>query len=243
MHIPDGLLPAKMAIAGYAVTGLITWYSLRKINQLENPQAQIPKASLMAAAFFVASWIHIPFPTDSIHLILNGLLGTILGYFAFPAILIGLLFQAVMFQHGGLSTLGVNAAIMGAPALLAYHIFQLRRLLPRRRQNPKKHTQIFPEWEGGITVHPKQPITPRGPKFWTAGWGFLSGAMGLGVSVLLVFVLLIFHLPAELNAEVEQKAIYSLTLAHIPLVLLEGMFTALLVLFLQQVKPELLKTQ
>ena len=243
MHIPDGILPAKIAIAGYAVTGFFTWYSLRKINQLENPQAQIPKASLMAAAFFVASWIHIPFLTGSIHLILNGLLGAVLGYFAFPAILIGLLFQAVMFQHGGLSTLGVNAVMMGAPALLAYHIFQLRRFLPGFAQKHKQHHPTFPEWEGGITLHPKQPVSSMGPKLWTAGLGFLAGAVGLGVSVLLFFVLLIVHLPAGLEAEIEQKAIYGLTLAHIPLILLEGIFTALLVLFLQQVKPELLKTQ
>ena len=50
----------------------------------------------------------------------------VLGYFAFPAILIGLLFQALVIGHGGLTTLGVNAAMMGIPALLAYHIFQLR---------------------------------------------------------------------------------------------------------------------
>ncbi|MDJ0705608.1 MAG: cobalt transporter CbiM [Leptolyngbyaceae cyanobacterium MO_188.B28] len=243
MHIPDGILPAKIAISGYAVTGLFTWYSLKKINQLDNPQAQIPKASLMAAAFFVASWIHIPFPTGSLHLILNGLVGTVLGYFAFPAILIGLLFQAVMFQHGGLSTLGVNAAVMGAPALLAYHIFQLRRLLSMSKRKPQEAEPIFPEWEGGVTIHPKQPLKPQGPKFWAAGFGFLSGALGLGLSVLLVFALLIFHLPAQLDVELEQQAIYSLTLAHIPLVILEGIFTALLVMFLQQVKPELLKTQ
>ena len=243
MHIPDGILPAKIAIAGYAITGLFTWYSLRQINRLDNPHAQIPKASLMAAAFFVASWIHVPFPTGSLHLILNGLVGTVLGYFAFPAILIGLLFQAVMFQHGGLSTLGVNAAIMGAPALLAYHIFQLRRLLSRAGRNPQKASLIFPEWEGGLTIHPKQPVKPQAPKLWTAGFGFLSGALGLGLSVLLVFALLIFHLPAELDAAIEQQALYTLTLAHIPLVILEGMFTALLVLFLQRVKPELLKIQ
>ena len=243
MHIPDGILPAKIAIAGYAITGLFTWYSLRKINQLENPQAQIPKASLMTAAFFVASWIHIPFPTGSIHLILNGLLGTVLGYFAFPAILIGLLFQAVMFQHGGLSTLGINAVMMGAPALLAYHTFQLRRLFAGQVQKHKQPNPNFSDWEGGITLHPKQSMRPKGPKFWTAGMGFLSGAIGLGVSVLFFFVLLIVHLPAGLDAEIEQQAIYGLTLAHIPLILLEGTFTALLVLFLQQVKPELLKTQ
>ena len=128
MHIPDGFIPPSICLTGYALTGGVSWYCLRQINRAKNPQAQIPKASLLTAAFFVASLIHIPLPPSSIHLVLNGLMGVVLGYYAFPAILIGLFFQAVMFQHGGLSTLGVNGMMMGIPALLAYHIFQLRNL-------------------------------------------------------------------------------------------------------------------
>ncbi|NER52196.1 MAG: cobalt transporter CbiM, partial [Symploca sp. SIO1A3] len=125
MHISDGILPASTCILGYATTGGLTWYSLRQINRAQNPQENIPKASLLTAAFFVASWIHIPIPPSSVHLILNGLLGTVLGYHAFPAILIGLFFQAVFFQHGGLSTLGVNAVMIGLPAIFASYLFQL----------------------------------------------------------------------------------------------------------------------
>ncbi|MFP4007617.1 MAG: energy-coupling factor ABC transporter permease, partial [Spirulinaceae cyanobacterium] len=97
MHIPDGLLPSSVYISGYAITGGVTWYSLRQISQKSNPQTQIPQASLLTAAFFVSSLIHIPIPPTSIHFVLNGLMGIILGYYAFPAILIGLFFQAVMF--------------------------------------------------------------------------------------------------------------------------------------------------
>lgn len=126
MHIPDGIVPPAVAIGGYGITGGMIWFSLRKINRCGNPTEEIPKASLLTAAFFVASLIHVPVPPSSIHLILNGLVGVVLGPFAFPAILIGLFFQAVFFQHGGLSTLGINAAIMGIPAVLAYYFFQLR---------------------------------------------------------------------------------------------------------------------
>ena len=93
MHIPDGILPLGISAVGYATGGAATWYSLRKITQKKNSQASIPKASLLTAAFFVASWIHIPVPPASVHLVLNGLLGAVLGYYAFPAILIGLFFQ------------------------------------------------------------------------------------------------------------------------------------------------------
>jgi cobalt/nickel transport system permease protein len=211
MHIPDGILPLAVSAAGYATTGAATWYSLRKINQKKNPQASIPKASLLTAAFFVASWIHIPIPPTSVHLVLNGLLGAVLGYYAFPAILIGLFFQAVMFQHGGLTTLGVNATIMGLPALLAYYLFRLRNVFG-------KENRI----RAGI-------------------FGFLAGAGGLGIAALIASTLLITTIPTHLDIEAERASIYALALAHMPLMVLEGIFTALVVLFLQRVKPELLE--
>jgi cobalt/nickel transport system permease protein len=211
MHIPDGVLPVAVSAAGYATTGAVTWYSLRKINQKENPQESIPKASLLTTAFFVASWIHIPVPPTSVHLVLNGLLGAVLGYYAFPAILIGLFFQAVMFQHGGLVSLGVNATMMGVPALLAYFIFRLRNIVGKES------------------------------RVWSGLFGFLAGAGGLGIAVVIFTVLLTTFIPAHLDAEAERASIYTLTLAHTPLMVLEGIFTALVVLFLQRVKPELLE--
>jgi len=211
MHIPDGILPTAVCLGGYATTGAATWYSLRKIGQEENPQEGIPKASLLTAAFFVASWIHVPVPPTSVHLVLNGLLGAVLGYYAFPAILIGLFFQAVMFQHGGLTTLGVNATMMGLPALLAYHLFRLRNVFGKES------------------------------RAWSTVFGFLAGAGGIGVSVLISLALLITTIPAHLDIEVERASIYALSLAHVPLMALEGVFTALVVLFLQRVKPELLE--
>ncbi|MEO0563661.1 MAG: cobalt transporter CbiM, partial [Chloroflexota bacterium] len=126
MHINDGLLPIGVLAGGYAVTTAMTWYSLHRINQQPDPQAAVPKVALLTSAFFVASWVNIPVPPTSVHLVLNGLMGVVLGWYAMPAIVVGLLLQAIMFQHGGLTTLGVNAAMMGIPALIGYGIFQTR---------------------------------------------------------------------------------------------------------------------
>ncbi len=213
MHIPDGILPAQVCAAGYAVTGLVTWYSLRQINRQLDPAAAVPKASLLTAAFFVASSIYIPVPPASVHLILNGLLGVVLGYFAFPAILIGLCFQALVIGHGGITTLGVNAAMMGIPALLAYHIFQLRNSLGKVLNEPTR-TGVF---------------------------AFLGGALGLGGAALIFLALIILNIPADLDAGAEQTAVLALSIGHIPLAIIEGVFTAMLVLFLRRVKPELLE--
>ncbi|GAB4370521.1 MAG: cobalt transporter CbiM [Elainellaceae cyanobacterium] len=214
VHIPDGILPAQVCIGGYAVAGLATWYSLHQINRKKDPTVDIPKASLLAATFFVASSIHIPVPPASVHLVLNGLLGTILGYYAFPAILVGLVFQAVMIGHGGLTTLGVNAAMMGIPALIAYQIFRLRHGLGR---------SLNERWSTGL-------------------FAFLAGAIGLGLADLIFFILIVTTIPSGFNAVTERSAVIGLSLAHIPLIVIEGAFTAVLALFLQRVKPELLDT-
>lgn len=213
MHISEGFLPASVCIAGYGTTGLLTWYSLKQIDRQGNPNAKIPKASLLTAAFFVASSISFPIPPTSVHLLLNGLLGVVLGYFAVPAILIGLLFQAMFFGHGGLTTLGVNATMMSFPALLAYYLFQLRFLLkPKKQQSP----------------------------FWIGTFAFLGGALGLALTALIFFVLMVTLVSADFDVQAEQAAVTYLTLAHLPLAMIEGGFTALLAVFLQRVKPELL---
>ena len=131
MHIPDGFLPPSVYLTGYGITGATTWYCLRQIRRSRIPTEQeIPKASLLTAAFFVASSIYFPIPPTSIHFVMNGLMGIILGYYAFLAILVGLFFQAVMFGHGGMASLGINAVIMGIPALLAYYLFHGFQALP-----------------------------------------------------------------------------------------------------------------
>lgn len=211
MHIPDGILPASVCAAGYAAAVPVTWYSLRKINKEADPRENIPKASLLTAAFFVVSWIHIPVPPTSVHLVLNGLLGAVLGYYAFPAVLIGLFFQAVMFQHGGLTTLGVNAIVMGVPALLSYYLFQLRNIV------------------GG-----------NGSRTVTGIFGFLAGFSAIGLSVMLFLAILIPNIPAGFDIDTERKAMYTLALAHVPLMFIEGTFTAVVVVFLQRVRPRML---
>lgn len=205
MHIPDGILPVAVSVAGYAAAASATALAVRNYRRED-----IPKASLFTAAFFVASWIHIPIPPASVHLVLNGLMGVVLGPMAFPAILIGLFFQAVLFGHGGLTTLGVNATMMGLPALLAYAIFQLRKLF-RPGSRPA-----------------------------AAGFAFLGGALGLGVAALIALALLITTIPTYMDAAAERASIYTLTLAHVPLMVIEGVFTALVVLFLMRVRPEML---
>lgn len=62
--------------------------------------------------------MHLPIGPTSVHPLLGGLMGLVLGWAAVPAILVALLLQAVFFGFGGLTVLGVNVFNMALPALL-----------------------------------------------------------------------------------------------------------------------------
>jgi len=122
VHISDGVLAPEVWITGYIITAIILFFTLRKMRADD-----IPRISIVTSAFFVASLIHVPIGPTSVHLILNGLMGILLGIYSYPAIFIGLLLQALLFQHGGITTLGINTIDMGIPALIAYYLFRIRK--------------------------------------------------------------------------------------------------------------------
>lgn len=124
MHISEGVLSGPVLAGGAALAALGTAMGLRRLDY-----DRLMTVAVLAAAFFVGSLIHVPIGPVSAHLVLNGLLGAILGWAAFPAILVALTLQAVLFQYGGLTSLGVNAFNMALPAVLCHFLF--RPLLAR----------------------------------------------------------------------------------------------------------------
>ena len=52
--------------------------------------------------------------------------GLFLGWAVFPAFLIALVLQALLFSFGGFAVLGVNLCIMALPALLVHWLFAKR---------------------------------------------------------------------------------------------------------------------
>ncbi|MFO7839584.1 MAG: cobalt transporter CbiM [Desulfosalsimonadaceae bacterium] len=117
MHISEGVLSAPVLAGGAAFAVAATAVGLKKLR----PE-RIPQAGVLSAAFFVASLVHVPIGPSSMHLILNGVVGLLLGWAAFPVIAVALLLQAVLFQYGGITTLGVNTIIMAGPAVLCYYL-------------------------------------------------------------------------------------------------------------------------
>ncbi|OOF69202.1 cobalamin biosynthesis protein CbiM [Rodentibacter pneumotropicus] len=119
MHLSEGVLHTPILLAGATLAVIGVAVGLR---QLEHER--LPLAALFAAAFFVASTIHVPVGIGSVHLILNGMAGLFLGWAVFPAFLIALLLQVLFFSFGGFAVLGVNLCIMAIPAILVYHLFR-----------------------------------------------------------------------------------------------------------------------
>ena len=128
MHISDGVLPVTVA-AGSAVAAL----ALAAWSSRQTRGDDLPKVAVVTASFFVASLVHVPLGPTSVHLLIPGLVGVLLGPASFLAIALGLLLQSLLFQFGGLTALGANALMMGLPALACGLLFQKLKGQSRRR--------------------------------------------------------------------------------------------------------------
>ena len=101
-------------------------------------ETRMPLAALLGAAFMVASTLHMPVGVGSVHLILNGLAGLLLGWAVFPLFFVALLLQAALFSFGGFTVLGANLLIMAAPALLCHLL-----LAPALRGEPSRRRLLL----------------------------------------------------------------------------------------------------
>jgi cobalt/nickel transport system permease protein len=117
VHISEGILSAPVLAGGAALAAGGLAAGLRKMDY-----ERVPEVAVLTSTFFVASLVRVPVGPASVHLTLNGLMGVLLGWMSFPAIFVALALQAVLFQFGGLTTLGVNTVNMALPAVAAYYV-------------------------------------------------------------------------------------------------------------------------
>lgn len=198
MHIAEGVLSPAILGVGAVLTLTGTALGLRKLEY-----DRLAAVGILSAAFFVASLIHVPVGLSSAHLIMNGLAGVLLGWAAFPSILVALLLQALLFQFGGITVLGVNTFTMGFAAVASWYVFRaVCRLCP-----------------GMAGVR--------------AG-AFMGGALGVALAAVLTALALAF------TDEGFWLAARLLLLAHLPVMLVEGLVTMFTVSFIMRVRPELL---
>ncbi len=123
MHLADGVLGPAMVAVTYTASAAGIAYGIKKTDNDD-----IPKIALMAGTFFAASLISIPIPPSSVHPLLCGLIGIILGGKSALAFFPALFLQALLFQHGGLTTLGANTILLFVPALVSSLLYRKLKL-------------------------------------------------------------------------------------------------------------------
>jgi cobalt/nickel transport system permease protein len=197
MHISEGVLSAPVLISGGVLALAGTAVGLKKIDY-----EHIAQVGVLSSAFFVASLVHVNVGPSSVHLILNGLVGLILGWTAFPAILVALILQAVFFQFGGITTLGVNTVVMAFPAVVCYYAFSAVR-------------------------HKNNTIAMAA--------AFLCGFTAVFLSALIMGVSLVF------TEENFWEVSWLIVIAHLPLMIIEGIITLFSLMFLKKVHPAMLE--
>jgi len=144
VHISDGILEPWLWGSGWVITAAILAYTLKKMKIDD-----VPKISVITAAVFVASLIHFQAGPTSVHLVLSGFAGITLGILAYPCIFVALVMQAFLFQHGGVTTIGINTVNIGVPALISFLIFKAGMKL---NVGISKTTIIFGAIAGGTAV-------------------------------------------------------------------------------------------
>jgi len=129
MHIPDGLLEAKVWLAADVAAAVIVGICARKVRK-DLAERQVPLLGVMGAFVFAAQMVNFP--------VLGGTSGHFAGG-ALVAIALGpaagvvvmtcvLVLQCLVFQDGGLTALGaniLNMAVVGC--FLGYGAFNLIR--------------------------------------------------------------------------------------------------------------------
>jgi len=198
MHISEGVLSAPVLFAGAGIAIIGTAIGIKGMKE-----EKIPITALLSSSFFVASLIHIPVGPSSVHLLLNGLIGLILGWASFPAILLALFLQAILFQFGGITTLGVNTVTMALPAVIIYYLFH------KGIKNQNMRSALI--------------------------YAFFAGSTGVLLASILVGISLSF------TNEHFITAARLIIIAHIPVMIIEGIITSFVVYFLKRVKPEILE--
>ena len=110
MHMADALVSPAVATTMYLASGAMTIYSIKKLEEENDPQ-KLPMMGVMGAFVFAAQMINftIPGTGSSGHLTGGLMLTALLGPYARFLTMIGILaVQCLLFADGGLLALGCN---------------------------------------------------------------------------------------------------------------------------------------
>lgn len=126
MHIMEGFLPLKWCLLWFAISIPVILYGIYQLNNLVRERREVVPLVALAGAFIcVLSSLKMPSVTgSSSHPTGTGMAAVLFGP-AITAVLgvIVLIFQALVLAHGGITTLGANAASMAIIGPLVAYLF------------------------------------------------------------------------------------------------------------------------
>jgi cobalt/nickel transport system permease protein len=130
LHAPDGFVSVPVALAMWAITGVVLFVAVRRTNATLDERA-VPLLGVMAAFIFAAQMFNFPVgPGMSGHLLGGVLAAVMLGPWAATLIMAAVIaVQALIFQDGGLLIMGANIFNMGVIGTLGG--YALYRVLAR----------------------------------------------------------------------------------------------------------------
>ncbi len=196
MHIPDGFLDPKTALATGAIAAGGLGLALRQVR-LELPPRRVPLLGLAAAFLFAAQMVNFPVAGGtSGHLIGGALVAALLGPAAAVVVVTTvLLVQCFLFADGGVTALGANILNMGLVAPLGgYAIYRwVGRWLPGLRGQVA--ALAFAGWCSTVlaAVACAGQLAWSGTMPWRVGFAAMAGVhalIGLGEGAISALVLL-----------------------------------------------------
>ncbi|WP_340819588.1 energy-coupling factor ABC transporter permease [Methanolobus sp. WCC4] len=212
MHIFEGFLPSPWWQAWFVISIPVILYGMYKLNKLVSERREVVPLLAVAGAFiFVLSSLKLPSVTgSSSHPTGTGMAAILFGP-AITAVLgvIVLIYQAVFLAHGGITTLGANAASMAVIGPLVAYMFY-------------------------------KAASKAGMNFYLNV--FLATAIADWVTYVITSLQLALAFPSASGGVIASFAAFAGIFAttQVPLAILEGALTALIMKYVVQIKSDVL---
>ncbi len=217
MHIPDGLLdPATIIVLWVVVIAVMVlgYFKIGKVFEKEDSEKLIPYIGVLAAVIFAFQFVNYPVPGGtSGHLIGGTLVAVILGPWASVIIIFLVLVVQSMFGDGGILALGANAFNMGIIAGMVGFYIVVFIVKILNKTSIKK--------EIAVTI---------------------GTAIGSYISIVLASFICGIEISIS-GAVPFQIAIPAMVYWHLLIGIGEAIISALIVLYIYRVKPEIIMTE
>jgi cobalt/nickel transport system permease protein len=195
MHIPDGFLDPKTAIASGVVAAAGLGIAIRQVKRTI-PSSRIPQMGLASAFVFAAQMLNFPvLGGTSGHLIGAVLVSVLLGPNAAVVVMSSvLILQCLLFADGGVTALGANIFNMAIVApFVGYAVYKLLRQILGTSERSRFTAIAFASWLSTVaaSIACAGQLAASGTAKWSVVFPAMAGIhmlIGIGEAIITTFV-------------------------------------------------------